>query len=184
MSAIQLGEESLRFSQEWSAEYHIGIRTYWLARAVLQSGESVRAAQLLEENIARSRRVQFDWGEAASLQALGDIHVSQGDLASARVLHRDASALLRAGSYGYSMAYSLDSFAAIHAAESSWQRAAQLIGAADALRQRIHTALLPTERAAREQLIAWISGQLGAAEFESARILGYALTLDGALQII
>jgi predicted ATPase/transcriptional regulator with XRE-family HTH domain len=184
VQAIQLGEESLRLSREWSAEHHVGIRSYWLARAVLQSGDIAGAVQLLEENIARCRRVQFDWGEAVSLQELGDIHLLQGDLASTRALHRDAIALLRAGNYGYSMAYSLDSFAAIHAAESSWCRAAQLLGAADALRQRIHTALLPTEREAREELIAKIGDQLGVSEFGSARTQGYALTLEEAMQMI
>jgi predicted ATPase/transcriptional regulator with XRE-family HTH domain len=182
--AIQLGEESLRLSREWSAEHHVAIRTYWLARAVLLSGDSVRGVSLLEENIARCRRTPFDWGEAASLQALGDTHVSQGDLASARACHHAALALLRAGSYGYSTAYSLDSFAAIHAAEASWCRAAQLLGAADALRERIHTALLPIECGPREKLVATIEGQLGAAEFESARTRGYASTLDDLMQII
>jgi non-specific serine/threonine protein kinase len=182
--AIQLGEESLRLSREWQGGFHVAIRSHWLARAVLLAGDATRAAQLLEETIALSRRMRFDWGEAASLQTLGDIHLSRGDVAAARALHRDAIALLRAGSYGYSMAYSLDSFAAIHAAESGWRRAAQLLGAADALRQRIHTALLPIEHAAREQLIAKISGQLGALEFEAARKRGRALALDDAVQLL
>jgi hypothetical protein len=91
---------------------------------------------------------------------------------------------LHAGNYGYSLAYALDSFAAIHAAESAWQPSAQLLGAADGLRQRIHTALLPTECAARERLIARISDQLGAAEFASARAFGNTLTPDAAMQIV
>jgi hypothetical protein len=151
---------------------------------VLLSGDIVRAVQLLEENIARSRRAPFDWGEAASLQALGDIRLSQGDIVAACALQRDAIVLLRAGNYGYSMAYSLDSFAAIHAAQSSWRRAAQLLGAADALRQSIHTALLPIEREAREQLIAKISGQLDASEFASASAQGHTLTLDDVMNMI
>jgi hypothetical protein len=181
--AIQLGEESLRLSREWSAEHHIAIRTYWLARAVLLSGAVARAVQLLEENIARSRRTPFDWGEAVSLQVLGDIRLSQGDSAASCSLHRDAITLLRAGNYGYSMAYSLDSFAAIHAEQSSWHRAAQLLGAADALRQHIHTALLPIEREAREQLIATITGKLAPSEFEAASAQGHTLTLDDAINI-
>jgi hypothetical protein len=59
-----------------------------------------------------------------------------------------------------------------------------MLGAADALRERIHTALLPIECGPREKLVATIEGQLGAAEFESARTRGYALTLDDVVQII
>jgi predicted ATPase/transcriptional regulator with XRE-family HTH domain len=182
--AIQLGEESLRLSREWHGGFHVAIRTYWLARAVLQAGDATRAAQLLEENIALSRRMQFDWGEAASLQELGNIYLLRGDLVTARALYQQSITLLCDGNYGYSLAYALDSFAAIHAAESAWQHAAQLLGAADALRQRIHTALLPTEREERERLIARISHQIGAAEFAAARAYGSTLTADEAMQLI
>jgi predicted ATPase/transcriptional regulator with XRE-family HTH domain len=182
--AIQLGEESLRLSHEWRGGFHVAIRSYWLARAVALSGDHGRARQLHEDNIALSRRMDFDWGEAASLQELGNISLAQGNLVAARTLHQQSIALLHAGSYGYSLAYALDSFAAIHASESNWPRAAQLLGAADALRQHIHTELLPIEREAREQLIAQVSCALGAAEFGSARAQGAALALDDAMRII
>jgi tetratricopeptide (TPR) repeat protein len=182
--AIQLGEESLRLSREWHGGFHVAIRTYWLARAVAMSGDHVQARRLHEDNIASCRGMQFDWGEAASLQELGNIYLSQGDLVTARVLHQQSIMLLHAGNYGYSLAYALDSFAAIYVAASAWRRAAQLLGAADALRQRIHTALLPTERQARERLIAQIADQIGAAECASARAYGSTLTADEAMQLI
>jgi predicted ATPase/transcriptional regulator with XRE-family HTH domain len=182
--AIQLGEESLRLSREWDGGFHVAIRSYWLARAVALSGDHGQARQLHEDNIAFSRRMHFDWGEAASLQELGNIHLSRGDLAQARALHQQSIALLLAGNYGYSLAYALDAFAAICAAEADWQHAAQLLGAADALRQRIHTALLPIERAARERLVARIGDQMGAAGFASARAHGSTLTPQAAARIV
>lgn len=182
--AIQLGEESLRLSREWGGGWHVCIRTWWLARAVLLSGDHDRAIALLEENHVRSRGMNFDWGEAASLQTLGDICLMRGDTASARRRHHEAIELLYTGNYGYSLAYSLDSFAAIHAATSAWQRAAQLLDAADALRIRIHTLLLPVERQAREALIARINAQLDHAVFDATRRQGYALTVDEAIEMI
>ena len=178
VQAIQLGEESLRLSREWSSSFHKAIRAYWLARAVLMAGDVAQAQRLHEDNLAQSRRVQFDWGEGVSLQGLGGIALARGDVAAARALQREALACLRAGSYGYSTAYSLDAFAAIHAAEGSWRGAALLLGAADALRQRIRTALLPSEQQAREALSAAICGLLGAAEFAAARADGSALAAD------
>jgi tetratricopeptide (TPR) repeat protein len=78
--AIQLGEESLRLSREWHGGFHVAIRGYWLARAVALSGDHGQARQLHEENIALSRQMNFDWGEAVSLQELGNIYLSRGDL--------------------------------------------------------------------------------------------------------
>ena len=118
------------------------------------------------------------------MQELGNIYLAQDDLATARILHQQAITLLRDGNYGYSLAYTLDSFAAIHAAVESWRRAAQLLGAADALRERIHTALLPVEREAHERLIAKISDQLGVSEFASARTQGITFTLEDVMLII
>jgi hypothetical protein len=60
----------------------------------------------------------------------------------------------------------------------------QDLGAADALRQRIHTVLLPIEREQRERLIATVADQIGAAEFASACAYGSTLTLDKAMQLI
>jgi predicted ATPase/transcriptional regulator with XRE-family HTH domain/tetratricopeptide (TPR) repeat protein len=181
--AIQLGEESVRLSREWSHDMHVVIRSYWLARAVLQAGDTPRAMHLFEETLALGRRLSFDWGVAVASHGLGDIALARGDVAAARGLFREALALLHAGNYGYSLAYVLDAFAALHAVEGAWQRAAEALGAADALRARTHSALLPVEYEARRQLIATLRVHLGEALFEAAHRRGAILAPDAVMHL-
>jgi hypothetical protein len=87
-------------------------------RGVALSGDQALARQLHKDNLALSRRMHFDWCEAASLQELVTICLAQRDLTAARALHQQSIALLHAGSYGYSLTYTLDLFATFHAVKS------------------------------------------------------------------
>ncbi len=175
--------ESLRLSQEWANAWHTVIRRYWLARVVAYQKDDVRAAALHEENRHASKDSDFDWGLAASLQGLGDIALRRGDLEQARSLHSDAILILHNGHYGYTLAYSLDSFAALALAKNQPERAVILLAAADALRESIHTALLPPEQTEREELWKEIRGLLSPEKNSSLTKQGRGLTHDEAVEL-
>jgi hypothetical protein len=151
--AEKMCSESLKLSQDWASAWHVVIRRYWLARVMVYQGDEARAAKLVEENLKESKAAAFDWGYAASLQIVADAALRRNAWEQARALHTEAIRILRAGRYGYSLTYSLDSFAALAFAANQPERALILLAAADAYRESIHVDLLPPEREERQALL-------------------------------
>jgi tetratricopeptide (TPR) repeat protein len=180
--AEHLCSESLRLSQEWANDWHAIIRRYWLGRVITYRGDAARAVEVFEENLKTAEAASFDWGYAASLQELGDAALRRGDLELARSLHTEGIKILHAGHYGYSLAYSLDAFAALAWACDQPERALSLLAAAGALREMIHTALLPTERTERKQLVETVTRGLSAEVIGSVTAQGRAMTLPEAIR--
>lgn len=175
--------ESLKLSRDWAGKWHTIIRRYWLARVVVQQGDDERAVALFEENIRESHAASFDWGHAASQQGLGNITLRHGDVDTARSLHADALLTLQKGGYGYSLAYSLDAFAAITQAQAQPERALLLLSAADAFREFIHTDLLPPERRERETLLAAVKESVPAESITHLIEQGLEMSLDDAVEL-
>ena len=180
--AEHLCVESIKISQDWANAWHTVIRRYWLARVVVYQGDEARAFELLDANKKESKAAAFDWGYAASIQILGDLALQRGDLEQARELHTEAIQILHAANYGYSLAYSLDSFAALAFARNQPEHALILFAAADAYRELIQVALLPPEQEERGQLLERVKNSIRHEKISALVKQGHAMSHAEAVQ--
>jgi len=146
----------------------------WLA---LERGDDGRVLALLEAQVGWHRERGPD-GLVYLLHVLGALVNAQGDAARATALLREALVLQQSHAGKGSIASSLERFAGIAAGQGQPDRAARLLGAAEALRKAIGAPLPPVERPDYERTVAAARAQFDAATFATAWAEGQALTLE------
>ena len=133
-------------------------------------GDAERAADLLGQSRSLSMRIGFREGIAWSLEQLGLLAAGAGDPGAGALL-RHSLALHRELRDRWRMCSVLDDLAAVALAggdEADAQRAAGLLGAAEAMREAIGTVIAPCERAQHDQTVAGARAALGAEAFAAA----------------
>ena len=134
------------------------------------------AATLLRESLELSRSIGFREGIAWCEEQLGLIALERGDLRDAEVRLRSSYATHRDLRDRWRMASVLEDQAAVVLAEgedaSHAERAAWLLGLAQATREAIGTVLAPCERPPHERSFARARAALGDAAYEAARRRG------------
>ena len=114
---------------------------------------------------------------------LGDIELRAGNLPEARRLHRQCIlAFQEFGGRAY-VAHELESFAFIAQADNQPARAARLLGAAEAVQERIGTSPFGVERLENEykKTIAWLHTQLDETAYDACWSEGCAMTMEQAI---
>lgn len=122
-----------------------------------------------------------DSRSAGILLNLGLVAFAQDDLAAARGFFDRSLALAHALGEPGGMAACLDGLAGVHAVGGDTQRAARLLGAADALRESIGEPVQPTDRADHERFVAAARDRLDADTFAAAHTAGTRLAIDEAI---
>ncbi len=104
-----------------------------------------------------------------------------GDLERAETSATDSLALLHNLGIQRDVAVALEQLAGLAAAREQFERAARLLGSAEALREAIGSPLPPADRAGYERLHASVGAALGEHLFAAARLAGRATPLDRAV---
>ncbi|MGH8103175.1 MAG: tetratricopeptide repeat protein [bacterium] len=146
-----------------------------------EHGDYEAARRYYEESITLFRDLGNKAGIAMSLNNLGEVALKQGDLSQARSFLKEATEICRDIGDKLRAAESLEAFAYLNQAEGKSERAAQLFGAADALREILGAPLPPNERADYDRTAAAARTALSNAAFEAAFAAGRALPLDAAI---
>jgi non-specific serine/threonine protein kinase len=181
--AVALNSQSLALSEAYASSPHIVIRRYWLAASLWRRGDAAEAARLHELNLVASRSMDFDWGLGISHYGLGEVNRTQGDQAAASDFHRQALVVFRQmRDRSAVLAYALDAHAYLAAAPRP-SAAAQLLGAADAMRRAVAAALLPVEAASLERVAMTLRANLGEEMFAAGYSAGQALGTDQAITL-
>src|SRR5712691_12303089 len=120
-------------------------------------------------------------GTAESLAVLGKVLAAEGDYATARGLYEES--LVLSGELGeqWVIAASLVRLGEVVAAQQKLAWAAQLWGAAEALRNAIGVPIPPVERADYERSLSAARVHLGERAFAAAWAQGRAMTPEQAL---
>jgi non-specific serine/threonine protein kinase len=178
--ALERSERSLAASRRLGDREQVVWSLLNLGAAALGGHDAERARERCEEALVLSREVGYQEGIAWSLNLLGVTARREGRPAEARGrlvesldLHRELGDRWRAASV-------LEALAGVACDEGDARRAARLLGAAEAVRERIGTPVPPAERADLEQTLAAVEAALGAEEGERARAEGRALDLEQA----
>ncbi len=183
-----LAEESIKLFEELGEEWGIAFALNNLALAAYAQGDLERAYALGLESTARARTLWGGAPNAESLSSLALIDLARHDLERARdALQQSLTATRRYGPR-WLVAVGLEGFAVIALREHQPARAARLLGASEALRERMGVPLSPLRRPMYERLVQETRDALGleiwTSSFESGaatsleRVISFALTRD------
>lgn len=157
----------------WSAE------CLWVAALLaLAEGEPERASSLAEESLSIYREMGDPWYSAWVLHLLGRIEQQRGELAAARTYYQRSLALNQHVGERWMTPFNLEGLAGVAATRGALRWAAQLWGAAEALREAIEVPGLPVDRVGYEQAVTATRAQLGEEAFAAAWQEGWMMKLE------
>jgi len=182
-------EEALSRARAVRDENAVAWALYLLGNASwAESRDGARAQHLYAESLPRAREADVAFLVILLLFGLGQIALTEGDLAQAHALFQEVlSAYSEWGEWGWRVGHGLWGFAALAAARGMPARAAMLLGAADlrfeylGLRDRVNLGV--RDDAAFEADVASIGAQLGEPKFVAAWAEGRALVLQEAITL-
>jgi predicted ATPase len=149
-------------------------------------GDLARASALLEEALAMHREADDNAGIGYALDELALVALREGRLREARALQAESLRLWEAvGATNLIVMGALDSHAAAIAAHGDGERAAQLLGAAEALRESMGIRPLFQEKteSPRKLAAATARERLGDDAFAEAVARGRALSLEQGIAL-
>ena len=144
-------------------------------------GDHATARALLAEALALYRAVGDKRGTAFALNRLGLVAHEEGDLATARALLVEGLTLCKELGHKRGISESLEALARLAGAQRQAGRAAQLGGAAEALRAAIGAPMPPVERVRHERALVAARGQLAAGAWAAAWTAGQVLPPEEAV---
>jgi DNA-binding CsgD family transcriptional regulator len=174
-------EESLALSREISFKEGIAASLLYLGQLALSQGDSTTARSQVEESVVLYKEMGHRHGTAESLAVLGKVVAAQGDHAAAHSLYEES--LTISGELGekWVIAACLLGLGEVVAAQRQLAWAAQLWGAADALRDAIGVPIPPVELADYERSLSAARVHLGERAFAAAWTQGRSMTPEQAL---
>ena len=150
------------------------------ARVATEQGERDLALRLLERSLATFRELGDEWGIAVSLADLGRLKLDLGDTPHSMACFRESLALCQAVGNVLGMTEVLEGVAAVVVGRQP-QRAAELLGASDAMR-RSTTAVRPRlEQILMERTLGRVKARLSAPIFAEAWARGQAMPTQAAI---
>jgi DNA-binding CsgD family transcriptional regulator/tetratricopeptide (TPR) repeat protein len=181
--AARRAHESLALSKQLGNESNAAKALMNLGQIALLQGEYVQAEQHVGDSLGRSRQLgnSLDIADALWLQA--EIAKRQTEHAQAAALFRESLVLFHQQGAVDSVARALEGLGQTMLQQGTPLRATVLLGAAEALRERTQSPLLPPYVPDHEQAMTLLRRTLGAQNFESHWASGHGMPLDEMLAL-
>jgi len=180
-SVRSLLEECLTLSREVGFKEGIAAARCLLGQLALGQGDLAIAHAEVEESAMLYKEMGHQHGTAESLSAFGKVLAAEGDYSAAQGLYEESLALSRELGEQWVIATGLVGVGEVVAAQHKLAWAAQLWGAADALRDALGVPIPPIERADYERSLSAARVHLGERAFAAAWAQGRAMTPQQAL---
>jgi tetratricopeptide (TPR) repeat protein len=151
-----------------------------LGAIALEEADFSRAKSLSEEAYALFEELSDGEGKAFALVNQGYAELAEGSYGRALEHLRESVRGLAELGFQDVIGYCFEGLAAVYAFQGRAKAAARLLGAAEALRERLGAELAPAERATHDETVAAVRSALGgsfAAEWEEGR----SMSLDRAV---
>jgi predicted ATPase/class 3 adenylate cyclase len=177
--ALQPVQEALALTESLGDTYGNMWARCLLGRLAHLQGDLERAAMLLEESLAWLR----NWGSPSTFEVLNDlgrVALDRGDTERAAALFGESLKLSWEPENEIGIALSLIGLAGVAGELRQPARAAQLLGAAEAIREPVGRSLTPVERTIFDRYAAAIRAQLDDATFTAMWAQGQTMTLEQA----
>ena len=181
-TAYRLTEASLAVFRQLHDTYGITTALLNLGNTLLETGNLKRARGYFEEAIVFERSLGSG-NVAIPLGGLGRALRRLGDLTGARACFAESLQLRLQTGDRRGVAVTLTNLAHVEHNDHRPDRAARLLGAAEAIRQAIGAPIHPNRREEYEQLLAEVRAALGQAGFADAWAEGRTLTLEQAVAL-
>ncbi len=174
-------EECLALSQE--VGYKEGIAEYYCVsgQLALSRKDLVLARSLAEKSVVLYKEIGHRHGTANSLGVLGKVFATEGDYAAAQTLYEQSLAISCELSEQWVAAVFLVELGDVVAAQQKLAWAAQLWGAAEALRDAFGVPIPLVQRADYERSLSAARVHLGERAFATAWAQGRSMTPEQAL---
>ena len=139
-----------------------------LGTALLNLGDLTRARAVLDESLVVARSYEDRWSSAMSLMLLGHVNLADAQVSQARAVLTEAGSLFQEIGNMVYLPWCLEGVAGLAAAEGDYERAAELAGAREALREQIGVFLPPVYPAGYTRTLETARAALGPAAFGAA----------------
>jgi predicted ATPase/DNA-binding CsgD family transcriptional regulator len=186
-ASVDVATVRQRLQQGQALISRAGDRT-WIAHSsvvaaliALSEGETARSYDLAQESLAIYREMDDKWYIAALLHIFGLVEEQRSDLRAARSRYVESLALAQELGEKWLIPFNLEGLAGVLATQGQLRWAAQLWGAAEALREGTAFPLPPVVRPIYEQAVATARVQLGEPAFAGAWQEGRTMTPEQAL---
>lgn len=182
-AARSLHEESLAIQRAMADKRAVANSLHNLANVTADLGDFTAARALYEESLAIRRELGDRYGIANSLGILGIDATEQGDYTNARHYLRECLRLCLELGIQRTACTMLEAWAQLDYLEQQPERATQIWGATEALREAIGSPQPPKAREDRDSALDAIRKAIGDIEFATAWQQGRAMTLEQAIEM-
>jgi predicted ATPase len=179
--AGSLYEDASRRAREAGDEWTLALSVSNRGDLALNQGDFARASALCGESLTLQRKLGDKRGMAISLNNLAYAALYEGRFREALAPLQESLALAQELGDRDGIAYRLEGMSVVAAAQDEVERAARLLGGADALFEVIKADLDPAERDLHERTIADVRARLGEEAFAAAWAEGRAMSLSEAV---
>jgi predicted ATPase/class 3 adenylate cyclase len=173
--------ESLTIRREVGDTWGMALSLNNMGSVAIRRGDCAEANVLLKESLDLWQELGDKHHIAMVLTNLGLAACGQGDYDLAYSFLNDGLVIQRDVGDNLGIPNSLEGFASLAVALKYARRAARLLGAAEALRERIGAPLPYTERAGYDRIVANVRTQLGDDAFSDAWAEGRSIAKDGVI---
>jgi ATP/maltotriose-dependent transcriptional regulator MalT len=175
-------EESLALSRELGRSQGVEMALHYLADLELDSGRDAQATARYEQSLALARQHGNQHGIAYAVRGLGHVARARGEYGQARAYLRESLSLLRALRDRRCIPLCLEGLACLAVGPDWAERAARLLGGAQALQATTGAPAPPSELADYQRTEADARASLGAERFATLWSEGAALSLEEAIE--
>jgi len=183
-AAETLLEESLAIWESLGNQSSMGLSLMFLGDSALGQHDRERARAALTQSAALVRRTANISVLPYPLRRLGYLALLEQDEEQATTFYMESMKVNRAVGDRQGVAASLIGLAAVAEARRQPDRAARLLGAADALVESIQTKLLPFDDEEAKRTEDAVREQLAGSAFTAARSEGRVMTVDQAIAML
>jgi predicted ATPase/DNA-binding SARP family transcriptional activator len=190
--AVQYYEMALPLLRQLGDKSHTAIALSGLAEVAVRRGEYEHAYTLEEESLALRRELDETWGIAISLANFAWIALKKNELVQAVALLAESITLRHEIGDRGGTAWCLEKFAEIALTngqqetlpqrQEDFRRAAQLFGAAEALRAPVNSAIDLVDQPEYERQVDIVRAQLDEQTFTAAWAEGQAMTQEQTIE--
>ncbi len=180
-SAYRLHEEAVRFHRKSGNTFAMAMALLNMGDVMRVLGELDKAAEYLEESGILMRSIGHADGIAQVLATLAEVRRTERKFDESETHYRESVALYNSLHNKAGLAMNFEGMAAVAAALNHPQRAAQLLGLAESLREDSNMPRQPSVEAEYDTLVSSVRDALGEVDFVAAWAVGRGLSLEHVL---
>ena len=181
--ARRLAHEALEVSEAARDEAGRSNALHLLGVGAQVAGDLGEARRWMTERLALVRSLANEFLVASEASNLSMVERQLGNLGAAEELAREALAVGRRIGDEFTKPFAVAGLAAIATERGDGERAATLVGAAEAMMESQKMEWPPDERPHYEHMLAVLPNAMGPAEFERARVRGRSMSSTDAVAL-